>query len=212
MFRKLNISIDDINNGLKSAFIRYRMEDVSSKTSLDIIGKNSLLYFDGSHNPAGAKAVADFIISENQKKYMRTYIINGRTAETDSLSFLYNFRKIVHGVIAVASKFEGLPESPYIIKKTSEELGINSDIAISIKDALEKILYLDKNRREMSKISVYKDFLLHLELIPQTRNELLEMMHNEWLYRNNYDGIRVIICGSFYIARDLRYEGFDVRF
>jgi hypothetical protein len=39
---------------------------------------------------------------------------------------------------------------------------------------------------------------------------LLEMMQNEWLHRNNYDGIRVIICGSFYLARDMRNEGFDV--
>jgi folylpolyglutamate synthase/dihydropteroate synthase len=212
MFKPLTISINDINNGIKSAFIRYRMEDVSSDVSRSIIGRNSLLYIDGAHNPAGARSVADFIISENQKKYMRTYIINGRTAETDSISFLYNFRKIVHSVIAVASKFEGLAESPYIIKKACEELSIKSDIATSIKDSLEKIMYLDKNRQEMKKISVYKDFLQNLESIPNTRDELLEMMQNEWLHRNNYDGIRVIICGSFYLARDLRYEGFDVKY
>lgn len=212
MFKPLTISIDDINNGIKSAFIRYRMEDVSSDASRSIIGKNSLLYIDGAHNPAGAKSVADFIISENHKKYMRTYIINGRTAETDSISFLYNFRKIVHGVIAVASKFEGLSESPYIINKACEELSIKSDIAKSIKDALEKIMYLDKNRQEMKKMSVYKDLLQNLESIPNTRSEFLEMMHNECLHRNNYDGIRVIICGSFYLARDLKYEGFDVKY
>lgn len=163
------ITEKSIIEGINSVKLRYRLEKVENKALMDLLPDSSVIYMDGSHNPHGAKVIADFLLSENEKDGVSNYLINGRTKYTDSRSFLYQFLNVVKFVGAVRVKLEAIPESPEIICKAGNEIGIPclpfSDIVATVK---------------------------HINLLenPEQNNEKKP--------------VRIVICGSFYLAKDLR--------
>ncbi|QED23763.1 folylpolyglutamate synthase/dihydrofolate synthase family protein [Candidatus Deianiraea vastatrix] len=168
------ITIESIAKGLKSVKWRYRLEKVDENHKLmKLLPKNSILYIDGAHNPHGAKAISDFLSLEQQKDNISNYIINGRTKDTDSRSFLWQFLNNIKMAVAIRSTMEAIPESPEIIAKAGNEIGLKTLVAKSLEDAIKLILAFENNILEYSSIENI----------------------------DNLKPVRIVICGSFYLAK-----------
>lgn len=163
MMCDVDLDTEKMSLAIKNTYWPVRMEIVKNKYLNSLIGDGSQIYIDGAHNISGAKAVADFIKQQNQIHFKKTYIINGRTKNSDIMGFLKPFVVLVEAVCAVRVKLESLPESAEKIIQEGERLGLNMIYASGIDDALEKICQ-----------------------------------------QSNKEPVRVIICGSLYLARDLK--------
>lgn len=173
------ITDEHIQNGLLKVKWPSRLELVEYPRIIELLPPNSELYIDGAHNAAGARTVADFLSEKEAEDGIPSYIINGRTKDTDLHSFLKEFVGKIAAVAAVRVKLEALPESPIKIDKAAKECELESFIASGIKDAITKIV-LHANKIDINDESVETSTL--------------------------QKAVRICICGSFYLARDLKYE------
>ena len=155
------ITIDSINEGIKSAYLPARLEVVKN-SNLDFLSNGSIVYIDGAHNKHGALAVAEFLKCQKSIDGVANYLINGRTAGSDLQGFLEPFVGVIDEVAAVRVRSEYNSEHPDNIVKAALGLGIEAFVSSGIFEAIEKI----------SQISD----------LP----------------------VRILICGSFYLARDLK--------
>jgi dihydrofolate synthase/folylpolyglutamate synthase len=155
------ITIDSINEGIKSAYLPARLEVVKN-SNLDFLSNGSIVYIDGAHNKHGALAVAEFLKCQKSIDGMANYLINGRTAGSDLKGFLEPFVGVVDAVLAVRVRSEYFPESHENIVEAALDFGIEAFTAAGILEAIEKIS------------------IIHM--LP----------------------MRILICGSFYLARDLK--------
>ena len=178
--RYMNIDLENIINGLKQTKWAYRMQRITSGKVFNALPKNSIFYIDGAHNISAAKVLTDFLISEKEKDGINNYIINGRTKDTDSHGFLKQLVGGVDLVVAVRVKMEALPEDPIVITKAAQEVGLNCVIGSSLLDAV-KIISCKANNIDIN-------------------------MCDECDTSSFNIPVRICICGSFYLARDLKFE------
>jgi len=178
----MNISDENIINGINNTKWPYRLQKIDHGKIFEILPKDSVFYIDGAHNISGAKVISDFLKNEKNIDNIDNYIINGRTKDTDSKNYLMQFKGTVNLIVAIRGKLEGLPESPYVIQKSAHEIGMNCIIGMGIIDAVKKII------------------LYHHNIAIDDEN--LENFDS----KNYQNPLRICICGSFYLARDLKFE------
>ena len=66
----LDISIDSINEGIKSTYWPGRLQKVKTGALLKLIPSGWNIYIDGAHNPSGMEALSSWIESSGVKTYM----------------------------------------------------------------------------------------------------------------------------------------------
>ncbi len=176
----MQITVENIINGLKNTHWPYRMQIITSGKVFSCLPKNSIFYIDGAHNISAAKVLADFFKSEKEKDGIANFIINGRTKDTDSHGFLTQFIGAIDMLVAVWVKMEALPENPIKIAAAAKEVGLKCEIAPSLLDAV-KIISCVANNIDISAADTCNTADLDLP-------------------------VRICICGSFYLARDLKLE------
>ena len=175
---KFAIDINHINAALKNTYLPARMQKVTNIKLINMFNKNCEIYMDGAHNTLGAMIVADFIRQKNDNK--RNYLIIGRTADTDSTDFLKSFENLVTAFMTVRVTGEPLSDAPENIVKSGKSIGI------------ENIFNSNNLLQALEDIKKFDDSLMH------SHSNLVN------LAVNNSESIRIIICGSFYLARDLK--------
>lgn len=180
----MQITTENIINGVRNTKWHYRMQKITNGEVSKILPKDSVLYIDGAHNISAAKVLADFLRDSKNKDGMDNFIINGRTKDTDSIGFLKQFVGAINCVVAIRVKMEALPENPIAIAEAAKSIGIDCYIGSSIIDSV-KIISCIANGIDIEK-----------------RDEIdISKFHKP---------VRICICGSFYLARDLKIENNDV--
>ena len=132
--KELNISDKNIKEGItKIQSTLGRLQEIKSGRLKNIIKKNKLLV-DGSHNPLGAKVLADFLDTINSKKHL----IIGMMLNKEHQEYINFFKNKIESITTV-----DIPNQPNSIKgKDLKEkiVGFNkTNYKSSIKEALKSL-------------------------------------------------------------------------
>ncbi len=138
--KELNISDKNIKEGItKIQSTLGRLQEIKSGKLKNIVKKNKLLV-DGSHNPLGAKVLADFLDTINSKKHL----IIGMMLNKEHQEYINFFKNKIESITTV-----DIPNQPNSIKgKDLKEkiVGFNkTNYKSSIKDALKSLSLGDED-------------------------------------------------------------------
>lgn len=130
------ISAENIKNGIEKTRWQARLEKIEDGIFAQKIPQNFQLYLDGSHNPQGAKTIAEFLENfTHHKKIIIFQMLKDKNCEEFLKIIGTKIDKLLICKIASDSRFR----SPQNILKIAQNLQINSTIIENFDDGFEKI-------------------------------------------------------------------------
>ncbi len=156
-----NISIEDIEIGLKNTYWPARLEHIQEGKLVSKLPKGSKLFLDGAHNPDAAKKLAIWLEDSFND---RVYIIFGVTKNREVKDFLEHLRPYIKLLCTVCVKSESNAQNAYFIKDEAEKIGIKAVECASVSDAILNKIITDaapKNILICGSLFLARD--LHLE-------------------------------------------------
>lgn len=139
---KFKIDEAAIRKAIGSVFWASRLEKVTNNLAKILTNPASEIFIDGAHNPSGAFALRQFIISSPPKE---NFVICGFSRNKCKKEFLEKFKDVAQ-IIAVRVDGEPYPESPETIIAIGKSAGIEIFSAEDLAEAVFKIEQLNKNK------------------------------------------------------------------
>jgi dihydrofolate synthase/folylpolyglutamate synthase len=136
------LPISSIGEAVKSVAWPSRLEKVENSLS-EILPKNSEIFIDGAHNEAGARAVADWLLSSNQVA-KKTFVICGFSKNKCKKEFLEKFRNVAD-IVATRVDGEPYPESSEKISEVGKLVGLEIHPAENLLEAIYHIKEVSNN-------------------------------------------------------------------
>ncbi len=165
--KNLDCKISDqaIEEGLKKARNKGRLEKLSKGVLQDGIGSNTDIWVDGAHNESGMEALAKWI-DDNPKK---TIVICGFTRGRNCQNLLSHLKNSVDEVVGVTVNFEPSSFNGKYVAEKAREIGFNAIGFNVLEDAID---YIDEKYQENYRIVVTGSLFLVGEAI-QKNDKLL---------------------------------------
>jgi dihydrofolate synthase/folylpolyglutamate synthase len=133
-----------IGEGIQKASWPGRMERLTKGIWTKLLPENFELWFDGAHNDGGIQMVMASL--EFMQPEAVIYIIHGRTIYRDMAVFLKHFLGRVELIACIEIMGEPDAENPYKIKAVCDQMGIQSVVADSLKEAIEELVQYHTNK------------------------------------------------------------------
>lgn len=139
--------IKAIPQAIKSVKWPSRLEKISNSL-IKILPLESELWIDGAHNESGAFALSRWILNQsikqndsNLSKMKKNFCVVGFSKNKCKPKFLEKFKNVAE-VMAVRVNGEPYPESPEIISKIGDEIGMRISSFLNLSEAL---YFISKN-------------------------------------------------------------------
>jgi len=129
---KLPVDHEAVENGLQNIVWPGRLERLNQKEGVN-------LWFDVAHNPASAQAVHDFFIRRSGEKCLLFALLKSKDAKETLKPLVQSFKTLIFFTPKVADGYH----SAAVLADISQELGKESNVDMSLKDALKKALLLN---------------------------------------------------------------------
>ncbi len=127
-----------IETGILNADWPARLQRIASGRLAALVPESEL-WLDGGHNPDGGRAAAAAMADLEERVPRPLVLVVGMLSTKDCGGFLKNFAGLAHHLIALAISGQDKVLSPEVIAATATEIGIHSEQAPSIEDALISI-------------------------------------------------------------------------
>ncbi|MBQ4875409.1 MAG: bifunctional folylpolyglutamate synthase/dihydrofolate synthase [Rickettsiaceae bacterium H1] len=140
--KKYNYEIDyrDMVGGITDTKWPARLEKITSGKLADLLPEAFEIFFDGAHNIAGAKAIANWAKKQNKE----IYLIVGMTKDRDTQSFLMLLKPIIKFLFCVCVQSEPRSQTARSIHLSATKIGINAKECESLTSAFNEIKNLAK--------------------------------------------------------------------
>ncbi len=134
---ELGIEEAAIAHGLRTVEWPARMQRLSSGPLAELLQPGSELWLDGGHNPAGAAALSDTLVSLEERNARPLVLVMGLMGQKDARGFLGHFRGLARGLTAVP--IPGPHEAPFApeaLAAVAREMGFDVRVAGDVPAAL----------------------------------------------------------------------------
>lgn len=149
---QFKISQKNITEGIKNAKWKARLQKIDDGRFAKILPDNFELFLDGSHNPAGAKTIIDWLgTDKNKSAKTKNYLICAMLIDKNSQEFLKYFSKKIEMLIGLKIPNEEKSKSAKEICDIASDVDIKAFTGSDFEDAINKIIsYHKKNHRDLS--------------------------------------------------------------
>lgn len=137
--KQFKISTKNIEQGLKKAVWKARLQKIFDGKFYQILPQNFQLILDGGHNCAGATTIKNWLKAEQKKSPTKNYLICAMLADKDSQGFLKHFVKETEMLIGLKIKDEEKSKTADEIVQIAYSLNIKAKSALGFSEAIEKI-------------------------------------------------------------------------
>jgi dihydrofolate synthase/folylpolyglutamate synthase len=134
----LKLPASAYDTGLVKAEWPARMQRLAQGALAALIPAGSELWLDGGHNPDGGRAIAAALADLEERVPRPLVLIVGMLASKDHASFLRNFAGLAHRLYAIAIPQQDKTLPPNVISNAAEGVGIASESAQGIEDAIAR--------------------------------------------------------------------------
>ncbi len=154
--KTFKISTKNIEQGLQKAIWPARLQKISDGKFYQILLKNFQLILDGSHNPAGARTVANWLKEQQKELPAKNYLVCAMLKDKDSASFLKHLAKQTEMLIGLKISDEEKSKPAKEIVKIAQSFNIKAKTALGFSEAIEEITkyHLKNYSNESAKIII----------------------------------------------------------
>jgi dihydrofolate synthase/folylpolyglutamate synthase len=142
VYPKLRISLDHINNGIKSTYWPGRLEKINTGKIKKYIPISSEVWLDGGHNIAGAEAIKNWILS---KKIKDIILICGFLRNKEVKDILIILKDYINYIIFISIDNKN-SYTPKELETIANNIGIRCYKKESLKEALSSNLILNHSK------------------------------------------------------------------
>jgi len=128
----------EIGKGLLTASWPARLERLDGGPLTALLPQGSELWLDGGHNESAGRVLAASLAEIEERVSRPLILIWGMLRTKDPAAFIRPFAGLARRVITLAIPGEAAAEDPTVLAAIAAEQGIESEIASSLADALER--------------------------------------------------------------------------
>lgn len=125
--------------GIAKAEWPARLQNLLNGKLAKEISEGAELWLDGGHNPDGGKVLAEAMRDFDLRTKRPLVMIVGMLATKDSSGFLASFSGLATRVIAIPVPEQKMARAPEEVAAMASSVGLQSEIAHDVHDALQKI-------------------------------------------------------------------------
>lgn len=144
------LKINDINycNGVKNAFWKGRLQNLTNSNLKKYLENESELYLDGGHNEGGARIIRDWLESKNKENKMSNILIICMLARKDIKTYIEILAPMFSSIVIVSNKNNEYLDSESFTK-LFQDSGFSVDgNCINIIEALTLIKGIKTNNKK----------------------------------------------------------------
>lgn len=144
------LKISDINysNGVKNAFWKGRLQNLTNSNLKKYLEVGSELYIDGGHNEDGARVIRDWIKLKNEEKQMDNVLIICMLARKDIKTYIGILAPMFSNIIVVSNKNNEYLDSGSFTKLFQESGFLVDGNCVGIIEALNLIKGIKTNNKK----------------------------------------------------------------
>lgn len=158
---QLQISQQQIKQGLANITWPGRLEQVSSNQAEKLADANTDIFLDGAHNEAGANILAIWLKEQMAKNiYSDIYLILGLTNNRSVSKFCQNFKSLVTEIITVTVQSEPASYHAQTLKEQLVKEDFKAYAAISLPEAIKSIASENKSKAAIGQQQTKRKLIL----------------------------------------------------
>lgn len=134
----LDITPDQIDEGLTAARWPGRMERLSIGGLHQIVGEQNEIWLDGGHNPDAARVLAETMAELEERVPRPLHLICGMMNNKDALAFFETFKDLAEFIYTVPIPDQENGFTAEELANEAQKAGLQANTAQSVQDALEQ--------------------------------------------------------------------------